>query len=761
MKKIIIALTAFCSIHFFATAQDSKKYREMATELEKTIWETKDPMFENNKVPDEYKNESAVVLAEKHAVATDSKRKTGFFGLPTKNFFDKKIWKIFHQKILLNDQTSLNEFSEISYAKLDSKSYGLMGGSDLAFTFLGIKIIKPNGTVEKVAIDESAVTVKSNRTGKANKIAVPNLAIGDIVDYYVASYDQVGTGYGYNGQEFLTYVLTGENPILNLNINLVFDKRVAVEYQCINGAPDFKKKSQDDDNILELNITNVKKLKNVTWTSQDRQLPIIRLRYLFGDLFSGDEKIDKGEVRKVSDISKRIEKQLQNLLSSNVKAIYDSDPLLQFMRKQLDDAKKTLGKNRPSAIANQDSLAALAYYINRMNAFYGSAFTLKDDFEDADRGLDLSYQLIHALRVRSMMENGLKIDCEFIDLPSRYSVTRKNLFHIADLSSALRINTPKPVFMYLGGAFYNYGEVPSSFEAENGAFFSLQPDKAMFRVVGYKVENEGNVKIPELARDKHISTNTLKVSLDAADNQLLNINRNVKAKGQMRRYLQASVLMPEDVLKEMRAQLGLGTDLVAEYTDIDKAHKKSAVEFESILKKAREKEKEKYEAELKEEYDEKVKELKSFKVLKNGMHHMNNEFEMEEEFTMNGWVKKAGNNLIVEVGKLIGGQFEIKADQRERTVDIYMPQARTYNYSIEFTVPDGYTVDGIDKLNKKVENECGGFVSTATLNNNKLTITTTKYYNTLFEKAENWKKIAAFVDAAFEFGKEKILLRKK
>ncbi len=767
MKKqsfIIIAALVFIST-FQLYAQDSKKYKEMSAELEQSIWGTKDPMFETNTIPTEYKNESAVVLAQKHAIATDTKRKTGLFGLPTKNFIDKKIWKTFRQKIVINDQNSLNEFSEISFAKLDSKRQSVYFRSqNLAFTFIGIRLIKLDGTVQKINVDESAVTLKETKDGKKNKIAIPNLAIGDILDYYIASYDELGaiTAAGFNTPEIETFVLSDEYPIVNFGIYMVLDKRVAAEYQSFNNAPAFKVTQKDEDNILELTATNLPKSKDLVWVSTYRQIPVVRIRYNFGNLHKDEFEIKKGEVKKNVNDSKRVEKEVQDILRNNFLAVYDSDQTLYALRSQFEIVKANLKKTRPTAVASNDSLAYLAYYLWRRNCFYDEVFTLKDDMKDADRGINLGQQLLYTLRMRSVYENGIKMDCEFVDATSRNSVTRKNLFELSDLSVLTRINAPKTQYLYLGNAFYNFGEVPTSLEGSDGAYFSIKPDKALFgKVKGYNIDNEGNAKIPILTKEDHSQETALSISLDPTDNQTLNFTRVVKAKGQIRRYFQASLLMPEDVVKEEMAYLGLPNDLVEEYKKMGRTQKKNFEEFTTILKKARDTEKEKFEAELKEELDEKVKELKSFTIINRGLHHTNNVFEMKEEFSVNAWVKKAGNNFIIEVGKLVGGQFEIKADQRERKLDIYMPYARMYTYTVDFTIPDGFSVEGIDKLNEKVENECGAFISTAVVKGNKLLITTKKYYNNIEEKAANWPKLTAFIDAAFEFGKEKILLKKK
>jgi hypothetical protein len=210
-----------------------------------------------------------------------------------------------------------------------------------------------------------------------------------------------------------------------------------------------------------------------------------------------------------------------------------------------------------------------------------------------------------------------------------------------------------------------------------------------------------------------------------------------------------------------RTYLGLETDLRKAWIEKGKEFKKSVDEFSTVLVNARKEEKKKYENEINGQFDNKPKDLKSFKILNYGLRHNDPGFNMEEEFTMDGWLKKAGNNYILEAGKLFGSQLEIKADQRERKLDVYMPFPRAFNYAVEFIIPDGYTAEGVEKLNKKVENETGGFVSTAKIEGNKIVMTARKYYNNNFEPVSNWTKLVAFVDEAFNFNKEKILLKKK
>ena len=90
-----------------------------------------------------------------------------------------------------------------------------------------------------------------------------------------------------------------------------------------------------------------------------------------------------------------------------------------------------------------------------------------------------------------------------------------------------------------------------------------------------------------------------------------------------------------------------------------------------------------------------------------------------------------------------------------------MRYPRVFNYDIVLNIPEGYTVKGLDKLNKKVENETGAFISTAKLEGNKLIVSTSKQYKNNYFPREKWKDILAFLEEAIQFTNEKVLLKKQ
>jgi hypothetical protein len=166
-------------------------------------------------------------------------------------------------------------------------------------------------------------------------------------------------------------------------------------------------------------------------------------------------------------------------------------------------------------------------------------------------------------------------------------------------------------------------------------------------------------------------------------------------------------------------------------------------------------------AEAKDWFDQDITDLKDNKTDNLGVRYIAPDFVYSSSFTLSGLVKKAGNNIIVEIGKIQGQPLVIKSQQRKRDIDVYMPFARSIEYNIELQIPDGYTVEGIDALKKSITNTAGFFTAEATATDKMVTIKIKKHYLHNFEPANNWNKLIVFMDASNDWVNAKLLLKKK
>ena len=101
-------------------------------------------------------------------------------------------------------------------------------------------------------------------------------------------------------------------------------------------------------------------------------------------------------------------------------------------------------------------------------------------------------------------------------------------------------------------------------------------------------------------------------------------------------------------------------------------------------------------------FEQDITDLKDYKTDTLGVRHTAPDFVYSSSFNMGGLLKKAGNNIIFEIGKIEGQPLIIKPEQRTRNIDIYMPYARCIEYNIVFEIPDGYKVEGVEALNKNI-----------------------------------------------------------
>src|SRR5690606_36350864 len=119
----------------------------------------------------------------------------------------------------------------------------------------------------------------------------------------------------------------------------------------------------------------------------------------------------------------------------------------------------------------------------------------------------------------------------------------------------------------------------------------------------------------------------------------------------------------------------------------------------------------------------------TYAIKETGRYGFDTYFIYDESFTISdALIKKAVPNYILEVDKLIVGQVDLSDEERKRTENVHMNYPRSYNYNITLNIPEGYSVSGLDKLNKSVDNKIGAFISTASMSGNQLIITSTKQY---------------------------------
>lgn len=716
MKKTLVFLLLAFSINIFS--QDKAEIKEF-------FWGKSDEFKTANSVPDKWKNESAVIIS-----------KFEFFDY---HKFGPNVTytSAVRKRIKLQDAASVKEFSEFSF---NDKFYTNKGFSRKeATTVIGIKIIKPDGKETEIDVEK-----ESKKIDKENKIAIANLEIGDIIDYYFYSIEPFKSIYEF-GFDPVESNLGDVYPTMNWKLSFQTENDFFVNFNTYNGAPELKEiaTKNSGERKYELIAKDIDKNEFPRWFYPLAELPCYKFQVFFARSGKFEARADAFLSEKERDIKKTVSKDdVFNYYNDKFKPAGE----LNFEEKFLKDKK----------FASDEEKVREIYYYTRHEFYtqfieaqaiqkasimpYPFGYYMNSTFLPTEQSFINHFMLF-------LKKN--KIDYDIIVGTPRFNGSIDDLLIQRNLSVLLRVNTKTPIYLEYFSPFKTADQFSAGLE--NSKAFVFQISK------GKKVIDAEGITLPSSTAKDNVSSIVSNVSFNEGFSGL-KIKRTSSFTGHLKEDTQGDKLYFYDYVNEDYEKYG--TKHVIDMVKNKKDHARYAKEFDALITKSKESQKEEFKTSTSKEYDAEI-DNHSLVIKNTGRFGSNSPFTFEENFDIkNSFIKKAGPNYILEIGKMITSQVEIDKKEKERKNNIYMAYPRSFENEIVFEIPDGYTVSGIEKFNVNFTNETGKFVSTASLNGNKLIIKTTKQYNNYFEPNSNWPKMIAFLDAAYQFTQEKILLKK-
>lgn len=698
MKKIYAFVLLMSA--FVASAQ---KPEEIRAELKTRFWESPVAEAQVAAIPDNYKKESAVIL----------------YDFRDYDFLIKRSMYRFHRRVLLQDAAAVKEFSEFKYSDFSPKK------SDFGSDILAIRIIKKNGSVVELDMTKESKTTDDNII-----VAVPSLEPGDIIDYY---YHSIFYNNAYNNHEF---TLNSSYPKLYMKVNLKVDQDYVFHLNNFNGAPEFTEvptKGKKDPFAYELEARNLEGSADTRWI-----YPLVALPSIKWSIYMGESKAGK---------------------NGYFKKTLDMDDIFESYRKRFrpfGDMVHIEKYLKGKTFENEAEKVRSVYYFTRHYYFtqYIEAYAISEakifqPWELYKKPIFLNSESEFINHFMAFLKDN-KIDYDIVIGTARYDGPMSELVIQNNLKLMLRVNaTPEPVYLHYFSPFTNADLIPS--ELENTDAFMLDVLKRK------KITSAEPVHLPSTTVNDNKSVCISHVKLDK-DLTGLDVTRESSYFGHLKEDRQSDYMYFFDYVNEDYKKFG--TESVLERVRSDKKQARYKSEYEAMVNKLKTQQKESLQKSIGSEYGIKVDKYE-YDLKNTGRFGKNEPLLLDEKLALeNNFVKRAGNNVIVEVGKLIGEQVEIDAEDKVRTVDIYQSYPRSFENEVILEIPEGYTVSGSEKLNKKVENATGGFVSSAKVEGNKLIVKTQKYYKNYFEPQKNWQQMIDFLDAAYQFTQEKVLLKK-
>ena len=703
-----------------------------------------EPEFKVTKVPEKWTQESAVILAQKIDYAYV--RKTMANAMTIKEYVRKRI--------KLQDKNALEKFSEFYYVTFGKKT-------EISYT-----IIKENGKETNVDLSKAIEVDKdvdnvfrpiylTSRTSYF-KMAIPDLEIGDIIDYYYASDVDVTLAKGRG--EFTPYIftLTYSYPVLFQKFQFDLDKGTNAMFKSYNGAPKlregdggFDTKASDKRSLVSYFIIdkNREKTSDERWNYPYRNDPTVKLKIVY-----------TGGGLKNTLFGKKGEASAESVSLDQLRVMYTpiqyySSPVVEAMAKDVLDYLKYNDKDDlpPGKLVREAYYAFRkvfleSYYTGEVKAQYAGMFGTKrrvverqSKKEMAEKEDNVNINKLLWAGVLNKICQRKKLGIEVLVIMPRYLGKWSDMLFEEELDLAMRVRGDKFYFLFPFDNFDEFAHPSSAFDGSEAYAFGLGNSEGYYRAnipattyTDNLIKQESTIHIPESMDLLQVERVSTYAGLEKNDIiTLAHLDREYLDKD-LKKY----VINPKKSKDDKT------------YNDPDKEERrKTQLEYLQKYVERDEVEVEKYE---------------DFELLQDGRYDETPLLSFKEKYSLKKLVNKAGRNYLLDIGKIIGGQ--IKLDEKEmktRENDIWIPHARTIANDITIVLPQGYIAEGLEDMIFNVDNESGAFISTAKMEGNKLVVTTQKIYKTNYDKKDKWPNYISFLEAAYKFTQAKVVLKKQ
>ena len=726
MRKVCLLLAIFISASFISFSQEPGE----------------EPEFKETKVPDQWSKESAVILAQKIDYAYVRKSMSNVM----------TIKEYVRKRIRLQDKNALEKFSEFYFV-----TYGRR-------TEISYNIIKANGKVETVDMSKSIEVNKDvdniyrpiyfNNTSSYFKIAIPNLEVGDIVDYKYASAVEVTLDKGQG--EFTPYIFTlaYSYPVVYQKFQFDLDKGTNAMFKSYNGAPKLREgdggyeKASEKKSLVSYFIIdkNRPKSSEERWNYEYRNMPTIKLKIVYTGGGLGNTLFGKKGEASTESVSLDKLKMMYSSLQ------YYTTPVVEAMVKDIHEYLKNNGKDKlpPNQTVREIYYAFRkifleSYYKGEVKAANARAFggtktsVIKDSKKELSSKEDIvtvNKLLWAAVLYHACARKDLNV--EVLTVMPRYLGKWNDLLFEEELDLALRVKGDKYYFLFPFDNFDMFAHPNSSFDGSEGYAFGLGKSEGYYKT---------NVPITTF-QDNIINQETIASIPETMD--LLYIERTSFYSGLEKNSIITLAHFDREYLnKDFKTYMVNPKKQKGDpgYSDPEKEERRKT-QLEQLQK-------------LVERDEVEVEKYHKFELLQDGRYDESPVLSFKENYSLKKLVNKAGRNYLLDIGRLIGGQIKLEEKEiKQRETDIWISNAKTISNKITLQLPKGYTVDGLQDLNFDVDNESGAFVSSAKLEGDKLTISTRKIYKKNYDRKEMWANYVAFLEAAYKFTQVKVVLKK-
>lgn len=754
-----ISLFLFCLFVSCGAYSQQRITSKELNELKKSIRDN--PLLEDDEdfkttTVSQWPSESAVIICQKTQFDFDKKglsagKRIGrniwgaIFALPTFGASlyyanaanDTKILveETERRKILLRDKFALEQYS-IIYFRLSAEGDGFAA-----------QVIKKDGSIQPIDLTD-AVKVEDARTVPGVfrsytdekfsvsyrptyfKLAVPDLEEGDILEYEFRNFNTQQYAHNPSYKEFdpVYYVCNREMPVARQIIEVVTqDDKYYIGYRSLKGAPDFSQVSSKGKKVYRWVDDNRDKMVDTRYVNEYVEQPSVKFQVIYA----------------------------RNNSRNFVWFRDEADMKRDLTNEELAEKVKLFWFNPSKLNSTGDYTAGLTAPIDKtVSSMYKSL--KKRGITDAPE-IDYVRKAYYSIRAQTLYRNWsdfafAKVFSGLLDkkdIPHEVIVTTSNLrTHLTKVAFTQEIAW---MIRYKGNYYANPNEhlnpeeVPIHLDGNVCIRFSYDDEKTAVQDV-----------VPASDTSSNVIATQITAKLDA-QNINLAVEKTVEAKGLLRDVIIDDVValtpfMEGDYRNYDGGSMWEGMS--------DDAQAKAMEEFNKEKKEWKEEKPKMMKAMAETEYNAKVEDYRIFRLQQDGRNSRKRFLRYNEAFTLSGLTAVAGNDVIVSLASLIGSHPRITRVERNRVAPINLNFPRKMLWHIVMPVPEGYSVKGIDALNRNVDNACGTFESTAKIEGSNLVLDVKKIYKASQFEPGKWNSLLAVLDEAYNLSQVKIVLLK-
>ncbi|MFY0672153.1 MAG: DUF3857 domain-containing protein [Bacteroidia bacterium] len=700
MKKLrCLLLGILIIVAAFAKAQDALILKN-------------DSFFEVNEAPiPNWKNESAVILAQKTVLVIEKEKKSKIYS---------ENW-VTRTKILLQDKAAVEYWSDFKTADHE---------------FFEMTILKRDGqiinidTSQFISVSEGYASTsldinKSQDRVAYKKLAIEKLEVGDIIDYTYQTTDinyadpylsffplrRENTWNNFISYSFSfgsTYPKLKQAFVLRLHPTLYFTAKG------INGLQNPKEKVLAN-GLVELTFyaENLERFVPGHFTNSEKTNPKAKI------------EVSYAEPYRYYRTPLLIGKQGENSSSLNIDALKRA-LYIDFHEKSFEAIPEisTLAQD-PLRALNELYIKLQKYVFDGESIDYnpGSYFT--------------AYNLYYSL--------SKDFDAELLICQPGINGRLEDLSVTTDIIFAVRVKTNE--------GSYHYAFNPTKYSTIDAWDPRLMGNEAYaFKPTRkFKDFEIKRVELPDYKPEMNQFYANLKVELNVSEGTS-QVNATTKLSGQIRSGYVGDIL----VIDEYGYRL-----------DFDAYNPKLRRFYKRLIEKEKAARVEFMKNWIEDDFN--LTNYNSFSLISSGFEPDNSILEYKEEYEVDDLFKKAGETndelVIVDIGRIITSQIALLEKDRRRSSDVFVEFQKQYRYDIEMEVPNGYLVKNEEPLNYSLSTEAGTFITTAKVlkdgDRTVLKVTSVKSYINKYLPKEKWNEMELFLDAAYDFSQRKIVLEKQ